>query len=200
MSEFAAPLIMLSTFATVGGDLMKAEAGQEASLFNVDILAQQADILVEQAETWGIQAELSELTAEMERIKGESEVIGLQKEKRQTTGEQVTGYLASGVKLEGSPALVMESTKAAYDLDIATARYNAQVGVVSELSDVVSASKSREATLKSAKSYLTEAEYELENEQAETAASYLAAVGSLLEGGSLLAGTYELGDELGWWK
>jgi len=149
MAQLALPLLIMSTVMTVAGGIQQAQSIQQATDYN---------------------AKMAKMKADMMKISGDSEVMKLSRAKRLMAGSQAMGFLASGVKLEGSPLLTMESTKAQYDLDIATSRYNTSAGIVSTLKD-------REQGI-------------IEGGQRKTATKIKTI-------GSLLAGTYQIGSQMG---
>ena len=187
MSALQIPLLIMSTVMKVAGGVQQAQSIRQATNYNAKILKQQSDLLNLQAQSEKFQGDMA---ISQEKMQGDKAVSDLLKSKRLTSGEQVMRYLASGVKLEGSPLLVMESTKAQYDLDIATQRYNTATGIATIKYNTAT---NVENTLRSSKSLLKDREQTIKEGGQKVVAEKIGAIGSLL------AGTYGIGKQQGWW-
>lgn len=74
-------------------------------------------------------AAVARANAEAIRATTDLDIERMKKQIRSLRGRQVTGYAKAGVKLEGSPLLVMIDSTQEAKLDIAITDYNAKIGL-----------------------------------------------------------------------
>ena len=84
---------------------------------------------VAQKEQANYEAAMAERRAQAAKQQYEYNKYQLERRKRLTAGKQASLYAKAGVLMTGSPLEVLSDTAAQYDIDIATAKYNAQVGI-----------------------------------------------------------------------
>jgi len=103
------------------------------SAFVATELAGQYQQAQAQRQTAKYNARVAEMQAEAIRRQGKLQQYRLKRAKRRMLGKQRALYAKAGLSLEGTPLEVLADTAAQYDLDLATSRYNTEVGARSSL-------------------------------------------------------------------
>ena len=104
----AHPFISAFVATELAGQYQQAQAQKQAAEYN---------------------ARVAEMQAEAARRQGVLEQYKIKRAKRRMLGTQRALYAKAGLSLEGTPLEVLADTAAQYDLDLATSKYNTQIGV-----------------------------------------------------------------------
>jgi hypothetical protein len=162
-------LLAGSTIMQVGSQISTGISQSKAEQYNARVAESQA----ESARISGA------FQSEVLKQQSKTELAQIERAKKKTLSTQRATYAKSGVRVnEGSPLDVMADTAAEYELDLATSRYNTQVGLESLRYDTETAVNRP----------TSEAEYRKNLAKQYKTSSYYQAGGTLLSG----ATTYKL--------